>query len=503
MSKNENIKETPVNEEKQLTRYERRQQKKGEQEKKAKKEKMIFLVVGIVLAAIIIGVIATFPARKKEALNAAYLVVNGEEIDQVEFDYHYSLGSSSFYNSYGLILGQMGVDWSGDLSQQMYSQDMSWKDYFQKLALDNIRQYKTLLAEAAEKGFTYDATADIEDFKRDLTKTAAASGMTESAYLQSAYGELATIENLEEHIASTATVNAYFDYLWEQEAPSDEEAQAHYEENKDSYDVVDYRVTMVDAELPKEPTDLADPDVEWTGTDEEGNEVAYTPSEAEVEKAMADAEVKAKEALESVDTDGTLNEGSKFADISDYINTWLFDAARKEGDTTIIEAADVNRYYVVKFEKRYLVDDLTATIRVLSMDDTAQSVYDAWVAAGDTSEESFIQLFKDNASISFSSNYGLYEGLAPENVAEELRTWVFEEGRKPGDTTAVVTENGSGYIAYFVESGDPQWMYTIKTELFNEGYRARVEEAAKNVVIEDPNGNVPVLAYLKMMESMQ
>ena len=54
-------------------------------------------------------------------------------------------------------------------------------------------------------------------------------------------------------------MNAYYQKLQEDNAPGDDEVQSYYEENKATYDSVDYRLTTIEADLPTEPTELADP----------------------------------------------------------------------------------------------------------------------------------------------------------------------------------------------------------------------------------------------------
>ena len=69
----------------------------------------------------------------------------------------------------------------------------------------------------------------------------------------------------------------------------------------------------INAELPTEPTELADP-VDETQKAEDGaegeEEKAYEPSEAEVAAAMAEAKVKADEAVKTSAKVGELRENA-------------------------------------------------------------------------------------------------------------------------------------------------------------------------------------------------
>ena len=64
---------------------------------------------------------------------------------------------------------------------------------------------------------------------------------------------------IEEYVKNDMVMNAYYQKLQEDNAPSDDEIQSYYEENKATYDSVDYRLTTIEADLPTEPTELADP----------------------------------------------------------------------------------------------------------------------------------------------------------------------------------------------------------------------------------------------------
>ena len=62
MSKKNNV-ETPQQEDKIVTRYDRRMQKRKEQEEKDRREQEIFRIVSGVVLAVVICFIASFPIR--------------------------------------------------------------------------------------------------------------------------------------------------------------------------------------------------------------------------------------------------------------------------------------------------------------------------------------------------------------------------------------------------------------------------------------------------------
>ena len=513
MSKKNNV-ETPQQEDKIVTRYDRRMQKRKEQEEKDRREQKIFRIVSGVVLAVVICFIASFPIRNYLAVNQTYVEVGGEKISKVEFDYYYNTALSNYYNTYGMYLSYMGVDLSADLTTQMYSDTLTWDDYIEQLAVGNIRQEMALLAEAEANGFEYDTAAKYDAYVEMMKETAAEEGVSFSDYVRAAYGSYATMGRLKDTICNSMIASAYSQKISAEKAPADDEIVAYYEENKDDYDSVDYRIIQVDAELPTEPTELADPVEETESTETSATEATdsttaadsteeaeeeYEPSEAEIEAAMAEAKKKAEAAVATIETEGDLREDYAKSYLNSNYSDWLFDAARKEGDTTVVEDTTNNRYYVVQFVKRYLKEEPTANLRIIMTEDDPQAILDEW-NAGAATEESFIELFNKYSTDTVSTEGGLYEGLTSLYVPEELGEWMLAEDRAAGDATAITVEDSTNYVAYFVSLGDYEWKLDIKSTLLNETMSEYLTELIKDFEVEDPKGNLEYLAVQKAAE---
>lgn len=510
MSKNENITEAPVQEEKIVTRYDRRMQKRREQEAKDLKEKKITRIVGIVILAVIVCFIASFPIRNFIALNETYVEVDGEKVTKVEFDYYYNMSLSTYYNQYGMYMSMMGVDLTADLSAQMYSDYLTWEDFFQQMAVETIKQNKALMKEAKAEGFTFDTNDQWEEYKVMLKDQAAEAAVSVNTYVKSSFGSYATLNRIKNIVKDTLFTSAYTEKLIEENMPSDEEVVAHYEANKDDYDSVDFRLVQVDAELPTEPTELADPVEETEEKKEEstetaeGEEEAYEPSEAEIEAAMKEAKKEAEEALKTVATDGDLKEDYSKSYTNSNYSDWLFDASRKAGDTTMVEDTTNHRYYVVAFEKRYLKEDPTANARVIVTEEgDGQAILDEWTK-GAATEESFIELFKKYSDDLYSTEDGLYEDMTASMLDEEMAAWLFAEERKDGDTTAIVMEDAADYVIYFKEFGDFEWKLDIQNTLLSTEMSEYMAALVEGIEVNDPKGNLYYLmieAYLAEQEA--
>ena len=507
MSKNEKVTENKEQtEQKVMTKYDRKVQKRKEEKEKEKKEERISTAIGIVVLVALVCLVASFPIRTYLATHETYVVVNGEAVNKVEFDYQYNLTKNNYITQYGSYLTYFGLDTSKDLSTQMYSDTLTWQDYFEQNAVESLKQNKALMAEAKAAGFTYDTTDEYNTFKETIKTSAASAGISEKEYVRSIYGSYATMGRIEEYVKNDMVMNAYYQKLQEDNAPSDDEIQSYYEENKATYDSVDYRLTTIEADLPTEPTELADP-VEETAADTTGTtdgtaatdstqDTAYQPSDAEIAKAMEDAKVLADDAEQTVAKDGEAHENEKKSSVNYLISDWLFDDARKAGDTTVITNDNSHCYYVVAFEKRYLDETPSADVRVIipTEDKTGEEILEEW-KSGAATEDSFAELCKKyTQDTSAVENGGLFEQVTKTGMTEELSNWIFDTSRQAGDTVAI-TVSDTTYVLYYIGQDQPEWKINIKNTLVSDTMSQHMQDISADVTVEDPKGK---LNYLKV-----
>lgn len=510
MSKNEKVTENKEQkeqtEQKVMTKYDRKVQKRKEEKEKDKKEERISTAVGIVFLVALVCLVASFPIRTYLATHETYVVINGEKVNKVEFDYVYNTSKNNYITQYGSYLSYFGLDTSKDLSTQMYSDTLTWQDYFEQNAVESLKQNKALMAEAKAAGFTYDTTDEYNTFKETIKTSAATAGVSDKEYVRSIYGSYATMGRIEEYVKNDMVMNAYYQKLQEDNAPSDDEIQNYYEENKATYDSVDYRLTTIEADLPTEPTELADP-VEETAADTTGTtdgtaatdstqDTAYQPSDAEIAKAMEDAKVLADDAEQTVAKDGEAHENEKKSSVNYLISDWLFDDARKAGDTTVITNDNSHCYYVVAFEKRYLDETPSADVRVIipTEDKTGEEILEEW-KNGAATEDSFAELCKKyTQDTSAVENGGLFEQVTKTGMTEELSNWIFDSSRQAGDTVAI-TVSDTTYVLYYIGQDQPEWKINIKNTLVSDTMSQHMQDITADVTVEDPKGK---LNYLKV-----
>lgn len=509
------------------TKYDLKMQRKEQERKKAKRDDLVSRITGIAVVTVLACLVASFPIRSYLTVNGTYIEVAGEKVTRVEFDYNYNLMKNGYIAQNGYYLSMFGIDLNGDLSTQMYSGTLSFQDYFEQMAVENIASNKALRDQMNAAGFDSDVSKDYAKYEETIKNAASAAGMTEKDYIRQTYGVYATASRLKGYVTETLKLGAYYEQVAQEKAPSEADIQAYYEEHADSYDSVDYRVLSINAELPTEPTDLADPveDAEGTdgtdasgtdanGTDASGTDAAYQPSDAEIEFAMKEAREKAEEALKNISQTGELQENVKGSALSTLLQEWLFDSGRKEGDSTVIENTSGHSYYVVEFVNRHLDQTPTADARIIIVnagaDTGAEEILAEW-RSGAATEDSFADLADKYGA---TSEGGLHEGLTAGGMEAALADWIFDSGRKSGDAVVIAgdeevhtDEDGSththesgetSYVVYYVGANDPEWHVDIESTLLTERMSAYMEEIGEGYDVTDAKGR---LNYVKVQEA--
>jgi len=476
--------------EKVMTKYDLKMQRKTDAAAKARKEEKRGMIIGIVLVVALVAFVASFPIRSYLAVYGQYIRVGGEKVTQIEFDMQYNMSKQSFIQQMGQYLSMFGITDMDTLESQIYHDNMTYGDYFSQMAAESLVQQRGLAAKAKEVGFTYDVDADMDMMKSALEELAKEEGTSLDAYVQNIYGSLATWNRIKPYLEEATYASAYYNEVMADKMPSEEDIQAEYEANKDKYDVIDYHMTLVMAELP---TMAPDGTVE---KDEEGNEIPYEPTEEEIEAAMKEAYKKAQEAEKTVAKDGTEYTGASLSSANAYIKDFLADENREPGDTMIAEVSASNLYRVVSFDRRYQDQTPTHDFRMICSSTTdAQTILDEW-KAGEATEESFLELVEKYDEAGGASTGGYYSGMTASTMAGEAAEWL-AAGRVKGDTLAYNLEEGASYVFYYLAEGNPAWKTNAASAVLNARMTAFIEEAIAGVEIEDKDKK---LTYLYLEE---
>ena len=502
MSKKE-TKNTEQKQEKVITKYDLKMQKRQQEKEKAKKEQLKSTIWGVAIVVILAAVVLSFPIRNYFTVNGSYIEVDGEKISRVEYDYNYNLAKTNYLSTYGSYLYYMGMDISVDFDDELYSAVRTWGDYFDELAVENIKQNKALLKEAAAAGFTYDVSEDYAEYEEALEATAKEQGLTVKAMIQELYGTYATASRVKPFVQDAMVASAYYNVVYDEKLPTEDEIMARYNESPADYDSVDYYIAYVDAVLPTAPTGEGTETTTEATTDENvdanATTEAYEPTEEEIAAAMAEAKAEVEKKAKTLKVDGEAMINIRQADAVYILRDWLFSDERKEGDTTVVEDSINSRYYAVEFVQRYLSEALSADIRVvMTADGNADAIYDEW-KTGVATEESFGEICNKYNDVTVGApEGGLYEGLKSATLATELQDWIFSTERKAGDTAVIAPEGDSyAYVVYYVAPNKAEYILEIQNEIANERMNEYMDGIVEKVVIGDPKDN---LKYPELIE---
>ena len=325
-------------EEKIVTKYDKKVQKKQEQERRDAKAKKITSIAATVILVIIVAVAGTAAWMNYDKIHNEYIDVDGDKISKIEFDFYYSMTKQNILNqelfsgmTYGSYFASyMGYDTSKSDSSQTYggNSDYTWYDYFANAALSTIKEDKALLKDADKNGFTYNADA---------------AGSSVKDYYKTVFGENATEKNIKGYLCSYLKAASYQGEIQTKLKPDDAEIASYYEEHKDDYDTVNYRIFDIKAETENDDNSLADAkadEMAAKATDESLFAdlcIEYAGDNADTYKSDSNASLKTLVKKSSVDGDAA---------------DWLFDSTRKTGDVTVVSDSSASKCSVVMFVSR-------------------------------------------------------------------------------------------------------------------------------------------------------
>ena len=481
-------KQTEEQSDKVVTRYDRRMEKRKKEEEKERRSWKRFKIVSIViLAAVAVSIvfsIGTSFYNRYTVLNQTYFQVGDHDITRLEYNYYFNNVYSNYLSMYGSYVSMMGLDTTVDLDEQTYpgNENMTWKDYFDQSAVEQIQQIKAMADEARENGFEYDSSEDMASYETEIAAQAESASVSESEYYTLMYGDYATPSRIETFVEENLLASAYYNHLVEENQPADDEITAYYEENKNSYDTVTYRSFYFEVET----------DTEEEAASEETTAVETTTAaeETTVEETTAAEETTAEEtttaAEETVAEETTVEETTAAAEETAAEETT---AAEEETET---ETASEEETGMTDEEIAAAMDELK-----VQADEMA-----ARLEAG----EDFEDLCVEYASEDQKENYG---GEEDGSLTEEgsyfgapsvAADWLFDESRQEGDITVLESESlNRYYVVQFIsrQNDEETTNESIGNLLASQVVSEYVTEIAQEYTVTDVAGD---LHYLTVPE---
>ena len=488
----------------------------AQQRKEQKRSNILYGVIAAVfLVVVVVSVIWRTDVIPRMSTAA---VIDGKNYNAAEVNYFYQSAYCNFVNNYSYILSYVGLNTGSSLRDQTLDENAAamlgveleegesktWHDFFMDEALDNMTVIQKALDAAGAEGFSFPAgvQARYDDEMDSLRSAAVASGISVSQYLKGNFGAGMTEKVYGEQLMRVLQYSAYASTHSDDLTFSDSELEEAYAADRNSYDRVSYESATFSGAA------------ESTETDEEGNPVE--PTEEESAAALEAAQAAAAALLEDFRTNGNLeslaeshdstytnNENSTYT--GSAVSEWLFDDARKDGDSTVVEEGTTE--YVLVFHSRSRDENPTIDVRHILVplgtatiaegeegydEEQAQLKADAKAKAddllaqwqsGEASEDSFAALAMAESSDGSKYDGGLYTEVYQGQMVPEFNDWCFDASRKPGDTGVVETQYGA-HVMYFSAQNMPRWQSQVSANLRNEAYTSWEESLTEGITPE-------------------
>lgn len=278
---------------------------------------------------------------------------------------HYWMQIYEFLENYGTSY----FDYQQPLSTQYYSEEdnLSWEQYFIDVAIESWRRYTLLNIMAKEANFTMDESRQeyIDSLPAEMEKIAQQNGYDNAeAMIQDDLGPACSLEDYVSYMELRNVGLLYFDKKYEEFAPTMEEIEAYYDKNKDLFEnaglkkedktVVDVRHILIQLEDGKADSygAVQYDDKQWEQCKQQAQAVLDEWSKDPTQVNFG--ELAKKYSKDGSASTGGLYEAVEQGTMVEEFDAWIFDEARKKGDTGLVKT--VYGYHVMYFVDREVTD---------------------------------------------------------------------------------------------------------------------------------------------------
>ena len=339
-------------EQKVVTKYDKKVQKRKEAQRKAERDKKITVFACIAAVAAIIVIAVCVAVSNYTKVHKKFIEVDNTPVSQIEFDFYYGVAKSDLLNSslYGTMTyasyftSYMGYD--------------TGKSDFANTAVTKIKKFKALNKASDDAGFTYNTLEhDYNSFIENIASEADSNSISVGEAYKELFGSHATESSIKPYVEKYLKAAAYQEELQTTLAATDDEVAAYYAENKDNYDTVDYRSFTITAETAGDTASLA-----AAKTKADAMAAAVT-DEASFAQACTQYAATDEDKEKYADETASLSKSAKKSSVTNSsLADWLFTQDRKAGEVTVIEDTDNSAYIVAYFISRSYDESNNTTI---------------------------------------------------------------------------------------------------------------------------------------------
>ena len=463
--------------------------KKKKQPMTAAKAKKLRSAIGTVVAVVVVLALALLIFVNSGVLQRSMTAatVGSHKLSPVEYDYFYQDAYNNIKSSYtNMGYWDYMVDSTKDIASQEYMDGQTWGDFIQETALSNAQRVYTLYDAAMAEGYQLDETAQatLDSLPEQLETYASQSDFDDANdYLADFYGKGATVESYVDYVTKQQIASGYSTEKTDSFTYSDSDLRTYYNENKQDFDTITYRVfnvTTQDDDSAAAKATADDMAAELDGTEKSFSDAAY-------KYAPEDS----KESYE--DESYTLRSNAGYSSISTDYADWLFAQERTAGESQVF--ATSTGYAVVMFVSRNDNQYNTVNVRHIlaraDADGDGETTDEEWTDAetrindilaqwedSDKTEDTFAELANENSEDTGSNtNGGLYENVEKGRMVAEFNDWIFDASRQIGDYDVVKSDYGY-HLIYFSGLGEEPWKTLAEDSKRSADYNAWYEGAS-------------------------
>ncbi|MCM1148696.1 MAG: peptidylprolyl isomerase [Butyricicoccus sp.] len=417
----------------------------------------------------------------------AAVKVGGTGYTAAEFNFYFRNAYNSFVNQYGE--GLISTDTPLDEQDSFFGG--TWADYLTEQAEGQLQQITAMYDQAVANGYTI-SQEGLDSIETNLSYYelyAAQQGTTLDGYLAASYGKGMTADLYRQYMTRYITATEYSQTVYEGYSYDADTLSAKYAELAGDYDVVSFHSYFIStsddayADMDDEAKAAAAHDaaqaIAGSADADEFGEKVY--------EQLSDEDKADYESGDTLVNMAGVNIASYYPDASE----WLADAARAEGDTTVVDT-DSGSYalmFIARDDNQYDLVNVRHILIQAETDDNGEYTPEALEAAhkrieeieaewkANPTEENFAELANQYSEDGGSNtNGGLYENVAKYQMVSEFNDFCFA-GHQPGDTGIVHGEsaNYNGYhLIYFVGEGEVYADYIAGNTLRNEDFNSYV-----------------------------
>ena len=472
------------------------EQKQAEKKKKTRKNVLIVVCAVLAVLVIVYGVILLINSRYRKTV----ATVGDEEIILPIYNTFYMTNANnmSYYNIFKPNVALR------DQPNTVDGEGGTMEDYLIRTTNDSIRQnYNIYIKAMADKTFSLsdDAKQYISNSIKSMETSATNAGYSSvNDYLRANFGRGYKLSDYENYLTITTTASEYTQHLQDTFAPSESDLSTAYDASPEDFDFVFYTYSTTKAEAEKTESTENTEDDENKSSDlntANASEPAQDAAPTYTDEAKAAAKAEAEKKQKNMPEDATSTHVQKSQIANKELAEWLFDSARKEGDTTVIAQDEEGTTYVtVRFDNRETNDYNRVNGYILTIDRKVEAA-DAEEGSEATKAEESSEATREGSEETEKDDEkeaeptpdeklatlkeGLKDGMTDEefetyvkdlkysaNVRtmdkyssiDEINEWLFDPARKAGDTETFETED----TYYLVRFSSVQEM-TYRNEL--------------------------------------